>query len=208
MQNKRRTGLFLVHPSSFNLHPSDMSDMAPITTTSTPNLGFLTVLHEPSGYVGGYLVTNLWGRPLEFRLSTAVQPNRVQQILYGGTLQPYICADLIGKTLVDKTALSVQLVLTDQEPVLDLRHRLEVPVAWLAPPADAVAIALLASGAEVRPASDRHGPVVCHPRYVADVPSIRALLDRLDGTVDLAEPFTRIRDAISEARKLGVTKGN
>ena len=78
--------------------------------TTPLNLGFLTVLHESSGYLGGYLVTNLWGRPLEFRLSTAVQPNRVQQILYGGTLQPYICADLIGKTLVDKTAPPVQLI--------------------------------------------------------------------------------------------------
>ena len=59
--------------------------MAP-TPAPALNLGFLTVLNEPSGYLGGYLVTNVWGRPLEFRLSTAVQPNRVQQILYGSTL--------------------------------------------------------------------------------------------------------------------------
>ena len=66
--------------------------MVPTPATAPLNLGFLTVLHEASGYRGGYLVTNVWGRPLEFRLSTAVQPTRVQQILYGGTLQPYICA--------------------------------------------------------------------------------------------------------------------
>ena len=46
-------------------------------------LGFLTVVQDAGGYLGGYLVTNAWGRPLEFRLTTAVQPNRVQQILYG-----------------------------------------------------------------------------------------------------------------------------
>ena len=45
------------------------------------------MLHEASGYLGGYLVTNTWGRPLEFRLSSAVQPNRVQQILYAGTME-------------------------------------------------------------------------------------------------------------------------
>ena len=67
-------------------------------------LGFLTVLHDPTGGLGGYLVTNAWGRPLEFRLTTAVQPNRVQQILYGPTLTEYLHADLIGKTLVEKTA--------------------------------------------------------------------------------------------------------
>ena len=68
--------------------------------TTPVNLGFLTVLNEGNSFVGGYLVTNNWGRPLEFRLSTAVQPNRVQQVLYAATLRPYICADLIGKTLV------------------------------------------------------------------------------------------------------------
>src|SRR5205814_3245787 len=99
-------------------------------------MGFLTILEETNGYLGGYLVTNVWGRPLEFRLSTAVQPNRVQQILYGGTLQPYICAELIGKTLVDKTGVPVQLILTDREPVLELRCCLEVPVAWLAQPGE------------------------------------------------------------------------
>lgn len=179
--------------------------MAQPSASPPLNLGFLTVLHEPSGYLGGYLATNVWGRPLEFRLSTAVQPNRVQQILYGGTLQPYICADLIGKTLLDKTGTAVQLVLTDKEPVLELRLRLEIPVVWLAPPADPVAAALAKAGAEVRPASRDKGPIVCHPRYLTDGPAIRELLDRLDGSLDLAEPFVRIREAIGEARKLGVT---
>ena len=87
-------------------------------------LGFLTVLHENAGYVGGYLVTNQWGRPLEFRLSTAVQPNRVQQILYGGTLLSYICADLIGKTLVDKAPDGKPLALLIQRG----DARLYVPV--------------------------------------------------------------------------------
>ena len=53
---------------------------APVT------LGFLTVVQEPSGWVGGYLVTNSWGRPLEFRLTTAVQPNRVQTAGHGRSL--------------------------------------------------------------------------------------------------------------------------
>ena len=152
------------------------------------NLGFLTITHEPGGYLGGYLVTNAWGRPLEFRLSTAVQPNRVQQILYGGTLEPYICADLIGKTLVEKTGGSPGLILTDCLAALDLRQRLEVPVAWLAPP------------------DDPRGPVVCHARFPQDEPVVREVLAKLEGLVDPAEPFARIREAMGEARKMGVTK--
>ncbi|MFM7150199.1 MAG: hypothetical protein ACKO23_10185, partial [Gemmataceae bacterium] len=98
------------------------------------NLGFLTVIHEGNGYLGGYLVTNAWGRPLEFRLSSAVQPNKVQQILYAGTLVPYICGELIGKTLVEKAGVNVQMVLTTCGPALDLRLKVDFPVVWLALP--------------------------------------------------------------------------
>ncbi|MCI0464765.1 MAG: hypothetical protein L0Z62_48190 [Gemmataceae bacterium] len=160
------------------------------------NLGFLTVLHESNGYLGGYLVTNPWGRPLEFRLSTAVQPNRVQQILYAGTLVPYICADLIGKTLVEKTAAAVRMVLTDTEAALELRLALEVPVLWVEPD---------------RPEASREGMlragranIRVHPRYPQDLAGVRETLERLGGMIDLAEPFVRIREAIGEARKMGV----
>lgn len=170
--------------------------------TGLSNLGFLTILHEANGYLGGYLVTNIWGRPLEFRLSSAVQPNRVQHILYAGTLEPYICADLIGKTLVDKAAVPVQLLVTDRETVLDLRLKMECPVLWLAPMDDA----RTHCGLPVTPAESGHGPLLCHARFPDDVPLARELLARLDSAFDMAEPFARIREAIGEARKMGVHK--
>ncbi len=157
-------------------------------------LGFLTVLREANGYLGGYLVVNSWGRPLEFRLTSAVQPNRVQQILYGGTLESYICADLIGKTLVEKVVVPVPLVITDRQEVLDLRWKLEAPVVWLAP----------AETASQGQSARGRGSIRCHPRFDADAEAVRGLLDRLDATFDFAEPFQRIREAIGEARKMGV----
>src|SRR6476469_8548531 len=90
-------------------------------------LGFLTVLQEPTGWVGGYLVTNAWGRPLEFRLTTAVQPNRVQTVLYGPTLTEYLHADVIGKTLVEKTAAKPDLIVTDSPFALGLHARVGIP---------------------------------------------------------------------------------
>jgi hypothetical protein len=172
------------------------------------NIGFLTVLQEPTGQVGGYLVTNGWGRPLEFRLSTAVQPNRVQQILFGNTLQAYICADLIGKTLVDKTATSVQLLITDREAVLELRLRIEIPMLWLAPQEDPQAADLAQQGAEIARPSDDRGPLLCHPRFLQDKPALHGMVERLADILDLAEPFGRIREAIGEARKIGATNRN
>src|SRR5438105_357170 len=148
-----------------------MAALAPATTTT--NLGFLTILRDGAGYLGGYLVTNPWGRPLEFRLSSAVQPNRVQQILYGQSLEPYICADLIGKTLVDKTATTAQIILTDHPAALDLRLRVQVPVA------------LVDLGASASPPCP-------HAHFPNDASALRHLRERL-GNFDFSEPFTRIR---------------
>ncbi len=177
---------------------------APAQKPLTLNLGFLTVLQESVGYVGGLLVTNAWGRPVEFRLTSAVQPNKVQQILYGGTLHAYICVDVIGKTLVDRAGMALQVVLTDREAVLELRTRLEVPVLWVSPADDERGALLAAQGGGVLPAADGRGPVVCHPRFFADVVVGRELLSRAEN-LDLAEPFERIRGAIAEARKMGMT---
>jgi hypothetical protein len=167
---------------------------------TTLTLGFLTVLHENTGYVGGYLVTNQWGRPLEFRLSTAVQPNRVQQLLYGGTLLSYISADLIGKTLVDKTGSAVQILITDTPAALDLRLRVETPVYWVAPPdtpgPPRTRVCDLAEG---------RGSVHAHALFPADVEAGRSQLEPLCTSLDLREPFGRIREAMTEARKMGVT---
>jgi hypothetical protein len=175
-----------------------------MTDTTLPvhlHLGFLTVFAEPTGYLGGYLVTNSWGRPLEFRLSTAVQPNKVQQILYAGTLTEYLCADLIGKTLIEKTSIPAHLIITDSVNVLPLRSRIDVPVIAAAPVADD-------SGSPDRvtfnhPRSTQ--PLALDPKWADDEARVRAILDRIDAALDLAEPFARIREAMGEARKMGVT---
>lgn len=172
--------------------------MSQSTATASLNPGFLTVQQEASGFLGGYLVTNRWGRPLEFRLSTAVQPNRIQQILYGDTLKPYICGDLIGKALVDKTTTIAQMILTDCEAVLDLRQRVEMPVGFLQ---QVEAPATRPEGS--LPAGSK-GFVTWHPEFPQDKERLQEMLERMPG-VDLTEPFSRIREAIGEARKLGVT---
>jgi hypothetical protein len=167
------------------------------------NLGFLTIRHDAGGFIGGYLVTNAWGRPLEFRMSTAVQPNRVQQILYADTLAEYLSADIIGKTLIEKTATPAQVILTDTFEALSLRRCQDLPVIWVAPSSDPRSDEFTQRGAALRPAERNRGPLVTHPEYPDDVARLRELFERLSG-LDFVEPFTRIRDAVTEARKMGV----
>jgi hypothetical protein len=162
-------------------------------------LGFLAVLQEQSGWLGGYLVTNGWGRPLEFRLTTAVQPNRVQTALYGPTLVEYLHADVIGKTLVEKTATKPDLIVTDSPPALALRSRIEVPVVAVGPPPGT--LSEVVAFAHPRSSAGLMLPL----KFAADRDHLTHLLERVDPAVDLAEPFARVREAVAEARKMGVT---
>ena len=143
-------------------------------------------------------MTNAWGRPLEFRLSTAVQPNRVQQILYGPTLTEYLHADLIGKTLVEKTSTQPGLIVTDSLAALGLRSRVGIPVVAIGPRASTDDVVEL-----VHPRASV--PLLWSGRFPEDRALIESRLEAVDPAVDLAEPFARIREAIAEARKMGVT---
>jgi len=161
-------------------------------------LGFLSVTQEPAGWAGHLLVTNGWGRPIEFRLTSPVQPNRVQAALYGPTLLDYLHAEVIGKTLVDKIGAKPDLIVTDSLPALTLRTRVEIPVIALAPaanspPADVIAFAHPRASASL----------LLSNRFASDRPVILGLLERIDTAVDLMEPFARIREAVAEHRKMG-----
>jgi hypothetical protein len=194
----KREGVIATHPKLDTR--LDLQEQHTVTDRPTQpvTLGFLTVLHESTGHIGGYLVTNAWGRPLEFRLTTAVQPNRVQEILYGSTLTEYIFADLVGKTLIEKTALQPTLVVTDTPQMLPLRARIDVPVVGIG------FDKLPASALSLRHA--RSNSPICYPtQFSSDAPRIQQLLDQIDQAVELTEPFVRVREAITEARKMGVT---
>lgn len=168
------------------------------TSAQSTNLGFLSVFQDTGGYAGGFLVTNSWGRPLEFRLSSAVQPNKVQQILYGDTLQAHVCGEVIGKTLIEKTATPVQCVILDNPLALDVRLRIEIPVALKHAVFDPD---------QPPPGLLIQSQIYCHHRYPEDIAPVRAMIEKL-GAFDFAEPFARIRGAMNEARRMGVaTRG-
>jgi hypothetical protein len=168
------------------------------TTSNSPAiLGFLSIVTDASGVYGGYLVTNAWGRPLEFRLSTAVQPNRVQQILYGPTLTEYLHAELIGKTLIEKTTTQPTLVVTDSRDALGVRTRLGIPTVVVNPDATEGLLDIATSRCSQ--------PLAYAKKQADDKTVIDARLEAIDPAVDLAEPFGRIREAMTEARKMGVT---
>ena len=167
-------------------------------------LGFLTAIHVPEkGFVGGLLVTNHYGRPLEFQCTVPIRPNSTQRILYGPTLAPFILGELIGGTLIEKAGVKPQLILTDREQILELRNHIEQPVALVETqtpdgqppePEDRRTIKL---GRQI---------VRFHPAHEADYAAVSRDSPHIPPDADLEEPFERVREALQETLKSGALR--
>ncbi|MDR1963393.1 MAG: hypothetical protein LBQ50_06415 [Planctomycetaceae bacterium] len=104
----------------------------PNTSPLFEKLGFLTVIDQPRlGLIGGYLILNQAGRPLEFHCTTPLKPNRTQEILYGNTLEPFLYGEQIAQTLLSRAKVSVSYVLTNAAAVLAVQEHIETPVFYV-----------------------------------------------------------------------------
>jgi len=181
------------------------------------HLGFLATLElADQSWVGGLLVTNRLGRPLEFQCTSPVSANPTQRILYGPTLVPYILTDLLGRTLVEKVAVKPDLILTERGDVLDLRELISTPVACL----DGLADQQETVAAEDQSSNNRgwtqepenapadslrltHGRQTLrfHSAHHTDRDLIQKKIGRIPKDADLGEPFERIREALEETTR-------
>ena len=161
-------------------------------------LGFLTAIEDADrGFVGGLLVTNRFGRPLEFQCTAPVKPNRAQQILYGPTLRPFVLGELLGRTLLDKIGVKPHLVLIESDEILDLRQHVPMAVAYLT---DKV------TDESTQLALGKHG-IAFHPDFAADRAEIARHVKALPPNADLLrEPFERVREALTETLRLGTAR--
>jgi hypothetical protein len=179
---------------------------------SKSGLGFLTVVEHPQhGLCGGYLVLNRCGRPLEFHCTTPIKPNRAQEILYGPTLKPFLYGEQIGQALLAKSKSDTLAIFADQDAALAVADYTQVPVALVL--TGAATSPESATGATYRlDAAHASNPALhCFrwgrndlalPRGSAS--AAKEFADRLAGlaeSFDLAEPFSRIREAIEEAQR-------
>ncbi len=167
-------------------------------------LGFLTAIEIPEkGFVGGLLVTNHCGRPLEFQCTVPVRPNATQTILYGPTLAPFILGELIGGTLVDKAGVKPHLILTDRMQILELRNHVDQPVALIELPTQGD----IARDADA-PLSLRLGRQIVrfHPSHGEDHLTISRSAQHIPADADLQEPFERVREALQETLRSGALR--
>jgi hypothetical protein len=151
-------------------------------------IGFLTTFSPADNvFLGGLLITNSLGRPLEFQCTAPVEPNATQTLLYGPTLKPYVLNDLIGKTLLERVSLSPRVVLVDARDMLPLRKLIRQPVACVC------------DGGQQGGLKVGRNRLVCHPEFTDDEGTIVPACAEIPADADVAEPFERVRAALREA---------
>ena len=208
------------------------------------NLGFLTVVDQsPFGLTGGYLVLNKAGRPLEFHCTVPHAPDKIQQILYGNTLQPFLYGERIAQTLIQRSKSPVLSIFTNLAAILPVQPLVSLPIIYVfdgltrqgtdttSPPVREISEELNVSLKEFgitntnlrtqSSCSDALSQVPSVPgfdtgkwrevrignRLIAVPEAAEYVWDELTAeiqdrarTVDMLEPFARIRRALEEAR--------
>ena len=184
----------------------------PPTSKGTMNeylLGFLAHLVTAKGtYYGGLLVTNTKGVPKEFRHSDAVQPNRVQIILYGDCLASSLGSDTLAPVLYNSLLQKPHVLLIDQasrELFGSFLHQqqpsgmlLETPSAS-SPPAQQIcsegptiaAVEMQCKGVPTR-------KIGLYLEDDSKNPQSLAALTTAQKTMNLLTPFDRIRTVLTE----------
>jgi hypothetical protein len=67
-----------------------------------PAVGYLvSVAISDNVYMGGAMVTDMYGLPLEFRYTEPVKATKLQRVLYGEVLEKYIQTDVILANILD-----------------------------------------------------------------------------------------------------------
>lgn len=170
-------------------------------------LGFISVRqHSEHGYFGGYLVVNHLGRPLEFHCTLPVKPSRAQVLLYGPTLDDFICGEQIAKALITKAKLTPDLVLTDTSAALSAALVSNLVVVCLVDQRESNQNSHLRFPTQTNLNVNQftlEGRQFQSLQSCRDVElAVRDLLPQLSERFDLTEPFSRIVEALFEAHPI------
>lgn len=173
-------------------------------------IGYLAHFYSAQhrAYYGGLLVTDTRGVPKEFRHSEAIRPSRLQQSLYGDSLEPALGSDALAPSLYDALTLRPHLLCIEKQsrsmfgPFLARRTPAAMLVA-LADPDLAFAETFDDDGAllEAREFALKGDAAQRVYAYLADNPahpSGSAALHIAQSRMNLITPFDRVREVLAQ----------
>jgi hypothetical protein len=159
-----------------------------------PAIGFYSVEYsEHLGWIGGYLMLNAGGRPLEFHCTLPIRPSRTQEILYGATLRDQLIGEAIPTALLKQSKNQPLIFCSDQPEALRFADRADFPVVLAANELNSSKLHVPTITIQTA-----QGTLRTEARF-AD--RVRDAMETLAELPDIEEPFARIREAIREAQQ-------
>ena len=166
-------------------------------------VGFISIVELSKDlFRGGMLLTDLRGKPQDFRCTSAIKPSAIQKVLYGGTLMEHMALDLCGLPLLKAMPKKPVLLLTNIPGLLVLRPESEQPVLWLRRQSETLpsagtgnvgeACELIASEAGLFDTIMASS----HSEYGAELGGAIGFIREMARAVDPLEPFDRVQAAL------------
>ena len=87
--------------------------------TDSLKIGYALSLSTPTGIIGGILVTDEKGFPLEFQYTDPILPTKIQRILYGASLDKYLKVDVILDNLLKVLTNKVDFIVVEEDQMLE-----------------------------------------------------------------------------------------
>ena len=111
------------------------------TMGDTLKIAYFVAMKEGASYLGGLLLTDTSGIPLDFRYTEPITPTKLQAVLYGKALEPHLKEEVIQKTLLQELKNAPDLLILPASelagggggetrcPVLAIQKTQESPLA-------------------------------------------------------------------------------
>lgn len=168
-------------------------------------IAYFVAMKEGPSYLGGLLITDASGIPLDFRYTEPITPTKLQSVLYGKALEGHLKEEVIQKTLLKELKQSVDLfVLPGSDLPTQSPAELKCPVLSLQKsqesPLPKVGESFRANPREVLlQVMDGANPLRVIFGTEVDMPSQESALQRLleaGYQMDLLEPLERVQTAL------------
>jgi len=154
-------------------------------------IGYMSVKKVNNSHIGGILVVNQSGLPIEFKYTDPVIPTQLQKILYGKSLVTYLHTEIIGKLLLKKLENKPSIVLVDDLELIQVGERVYFASQYASP----------------TPENDHLEPDECiiplHGQNAVRIVSGKRIEDnemeelkKIAQDLDILEPFQRLQKAL------------
>ena len=83
-------------------------------------IAYFEVAIEGENYVGGIMITDIRGIPIEFKYTDSIKPTKIQKVLYGAVLEKYLREEIIIKNLIGKLETKPDIYIIDDNKNIEL----------------------------------------------------------------------------------------